>query len=61
MDLQAKKDELQEAHTQFSEQMRVASINIQRIEGALSIINEQLAETPEAVSPNGKVKEKIEA
>jgi len=37
-------------------------VNIQRVAGAIAILNEQLnEETPAEASPNGKVKEEVKA
>ena len=62
MDIQARIDELTQQHQALVQRTQEDATNIQRVAGAIAILTEQLnEEIPEEKSPNGKVKEKIEA
>lgn len=60
MDIQARIEELTQQQQTLIQQQQETGINIQRLAGAIAILNEQLTEeTPEKVAPNGKVKEEV--
>mgnify|MGYP003654012305 CR=1 FL=1 len=62
MDIQARIEELTQQQAALMQQQQEGAVNIQRLAGAIAILNEQIADEPEAEkAPNGKVKEKIEA
>ena len=63
MDIQARIDELTQQQQALLQRTQEDGVNIQRLAGAIAILNEQLAEeVPEPASPNGKVvEEKVRA
>ena len=62
MDIQARIEELTAQQQALIQQQQEGAVNIQRLAGAIAILNEQLGDEPQAEkAPNGKVKEKIEA
>ena len=62
MDIQARIDELTQQQQALIQRTQEDTVNVQRIAGAIAILNEQLNEvTPEKASPNGKVKEEVKA
>ena len=62
MDIQARIEELTKHQQVLQKRYQDDTMNIQRLAGAIAILNEQLSEDTSPVpSPNGKVKEKIEA
>ena len=63
MDISARIDELTKQQAALMQRHQEDAMNIQRLAGAIAILNEQLAEEPaEQASPNGKVvEEKVKA
>ena len=63
MDIQARIDDLTKQQQGLLQRTQEDTVNIQRLAGAIAILNEQLAEEPaEQASPNGKVvEEKVKA
>jgi hypothetical protein len=62
MDIQARIEEMTQQQQTIMQRQQEDSVNVQRLAGAIAILNEQLTEeTPEKAAPNGKVKEKIKA
>ena len=62
MDIQARIAELTKQQQALMQRQQEDTVNIQRIAGAIAILNEQLnEETPAEASPNGKVKEEVKA
>ena len=62
MDIQARIDELTKQQQALIQRTQEDGVNVQRLAGAIAILNEQLnEETPEKASPNGKVKEEVKA
>ena len=62
MDIQARIDELTQQQQALMQRQQEDSGNVQRLAGAIAILNEQLTEeTSEQASPNGKVKEEVKA
>ena len=62
MDIQARIAELTKQQQALIQRTQEDTVNVQRIAGAIAILNEQLnEETPEKASPNGKVKEEVKA
>jgi hypothetical protein len=54
MDIQARIDDLTKQQQALMQRQQEDSVNVQRLAGAIAILNEQLAEeTPEEASPNG--------
>ena len=54
MDIQARINELTQQQQVLIQRQQEDSVNVQRLAGAIAILNEQLAEeTPEEASPNG--------
>ena len=61
MAIQARIDELTQQQQALMQRQQVDSVNVQRLAGAIAILNEQLTEeTPAEASPNGKVNEEVE-
>ena len=62
MDIKARIEELIGQQQALIQRTQEDYINIQRLAGAIAILNEVLGDEPLAVkAPNGKVKEKVEA
>ena len=62
MDIQKRIEELTGQQQALIQQQQEGAVNIQRLAGAIAILNEQVEDEPQAEkAPNGKVKEKIEA
>jgi len=62
MDIQARIAELTKQQQALIQRTQEDTVNVQRIAGAIAILNEQLnEETPAEASPNGKVKEEVKA
>ena len=62
MDIQTRIEELTQQQQALMQRHREDEVNIQRVAGAIAILNEQLTEeTPEKAPPNGKVKEEVKA
>ena len=62
MDIQARIADLTQQQQALIQRTQEDTVNVQRIAGAIAILNEQLnEETPEKASPNGKVKEEVKA
>ena len=62
MDIQARIDDLTKQQQALLQRTQEDTVNIQRLAGAIAILNEQLTEeTPEKAPPNGKVKEEVKA
>ena len=62
MDIQARIDDLTKQQQALMQRQQEDSVNVQRLAGAIAILNEQLNEqTPEKAPPNGKVKEEVKA
>jgi len=62
MDIQARIAELTQQQQALMQRQQEDAVNVQRLAGAIAILNEQLnEETPEKASPNGKVKEEVKA
>ena len=60
MDIQARINELTQQQQALMQRQQEDSVNVQRLAGAIAILNEQLTEeVPEKASPNGKVKEEV--
>jgi len=62
MDIQARIAELTKQQQALLQRTQEDTVNVQRLAGAIAILNEQLnEETPAEASPNGKVKEEVKA
>ena len=62
MDIQARIDDLTQQQQALMQRQQEDAVNVQRLAGAIAILNEQLTEeTPEQASLNGKVKEEVKA
>jgi hypothetical protein len=62
MDIQARIEELTQQQQTIMQRQQEDGVNVQRLAGAIAILNEQLTEeVPEKASPNGKVKEEVKA
>ena len=58
MDIQARIDDLTKQQAALMQRQQEDAVNVQRLAGAIAILNEQLAEeVPEPASPNGTVVE----
>ena len=62
MDIQARIEELTGQQQALIQRQQEDGMNIQRLAGAIAILNEVLGDEPQAEkAPNGEVKEKVEA
>jgi hypothetical protein len=61
MDIQARIDELTRQQQTIMQRQQEDAVNVQRLAGAIAILNEQLAEETPEKAPNGKVKEEVKA